>query len=61
MKKIYRISFVHSDSKNKLYLGITLGKYKVEGIGWTRAFQLVQRDSFGNLPLGRIEFEEMRK
>lgn len=61
MKKVYRIFFVQSnEAKTKTDLGITLGKYKVEGTGWTRAYQMMQRDINGNLPHGKILFEELK-
>jgi hypothetical protein len=62
MKKTYRIIFTHqNDAKTRVDLGMTLGKYKVEGIGWTRAYQLIQKDTQGNFPYGKITFEEMKK
>jgi hypothetical protein len=60
MKKVYRVYFVHNnEAKTRVDLGITLGKYKFEGLGWTRAAQLVTRDHMGALPRGKIEFEAL--
>lgn len=57
MNKRYRIFFVlHNEAKTKIDLGVTLGKYKVDGIGWSRAYQLVNRDNNNELPHGHVEF-----
>lgn len=61
LKKVFRVYFVsHNEAKTRTDLGVTLGKYKTEGIGWTRAFQLLSRDNNGSMPHGHIEFEQVQ-
>jgi hypothetical protein len=61
MKKAYRVLFVYSNEKRtSVDLGLTIGKYKTEGMAWTRAYQVLERETDGKLPSGRIEFKEVR-
>jgi hypothetical protein len=62
MKKAYRVLFVYSNEKRtSVDLGLTLGKYKHEGMAWTRAYQVLERETDGKLPSGKIEFHEVVK
>lgn len=57
MKRMVRAYFVNSQSKVKIDLGIFIQSRYTEGLAWTRAFNLVSKDSNGLFPFGRIEVE----